>query len=712
MSVDRAADAGMGSEMKEQIFISYARNDLPWVQKLVRQLELYGLTVWWDRTIPPGKSFEEVITTALDNAMCVVVVWSGASVSSEWVKAEAEEGRSRGILCPVMIEDVKPPLIFRHLQSAVLIDWNGSAHDPQFSLLVRSVKEVVGAADKIDCHDSDVIVPLVQAEQIQSDDRLENELSNIPILEDVIDRDKKLDTGEQNKNNAVIELAEDRRSGCDPFVEVSKVESQVVEGAVESKDSIDRVSESVVGGEAGGSIEEGRSSVKDSKKRSRGGLVFIYVSLVAVVVYGAYKFDNYREERGKVKNGIASTTIKDRATKPNTVSSVIFVSSNVDGAQVLLDGVNKGIIAKAGMQKKIGGIRSGVHVLEVSKDEYSLYKKKVSLGGGKEEVVYADLYRVDGEALLEIVANVGGSNLIVDDEEVGSVERISNIRLPVGVHSIRLELPGYRTVTKLIDVRENMRIYPHLYKLSSNADGVAEKVEPTKSILDEFVKDYVAHLNRGGDKFIEMHYADYVDYYSKNSYPKSDVLASKARYFEYWNTVKYKLYKAAKIIKASDNNASIGLLLVYSIGNREDDRGIYGLSQLQLELEQLDGVWRVIKEDSNLLYRESGNYSVLIRPNIPPMVLYYAEIESRLMLDRNSRREIQRKLKLLGFDISKIDGSLGEKSREEIRKWQGSVGLMQTGYFDDESYVRLLDSNLSGVATKNVAEVLTARVDD
>ena len=73
------------------IFISYARADRPRAETLAAALHQTGWSVWWDREIPPGRSFDEVIEEALSQASCVVVIWSEASVRSEWVKTEAAE---------------------------------------------------------------------------------------------------------------------------------------------------------------------------------------------------------------------------------------------------------------------------------------------------------------------------------------------------------------------------------------------------------------------------------------------------------------------------------------------------------------------------------------------------------------------------------------------------------------------------------------------
>ena len=81
-----------------EVFFSYAREDRDRVERLALAFEDAGLDVWWDRKISPGDRFEEVIEQAIDAAHCVVVVWSIASVGSDWVKTEAAEGLETGKL--------------------------------------------------------------------------------------------------------------------------------------------------------------------------------------------------------------------------------------------------------------------------------------------------------------------------------------------------------------------------------------------------------------------------------------------------------------------------------------------------------------------------------------------------------------------------------------------------------------------------------------
>ena len=100
------------------IFISYARADRDKVKPIAKALMVKGWSVWWDWTIPVGKTWRQVITEALDAANCVLVLCSRTSINSDWVHEEAEEGQERRILVPAMINDVKPPLGFRRMQAA------------------------------------------------------------------------------------------------------------------------------------------------------------------------------------------------------------------------------------------------------------------------------------------------------------------------------------------------------------------------------------------------------------------------------------------------------------------------------------------------------------------------------------------------------------------------------------------------------------------
>src|ERR1043166_7394237 len=106
-----------------QIFFSYARPDKDRIEPLVRLLQQQGWSVWWDVKITPGKRWSSVLEKELGEAKCVVVVWSTHSVESDWVLTEAEDAKSRQILVPVLIDDVRIPLEFRRIETASLLFW-------------------------------------------------------------------------------------------------------------------------------------------------------------------------------------------------------------------------------------------------------------------------------------------------------------------------------------------------------------------------------------------------------------------------------------------------------------------------------------------------------------------------------------------------------------------------------------------------------------
>jgi RND family efflux transporter MFP subunit len=126
------------------IFISYTSEDRERVGSLAKALEGKGWSIFWDRNIPPGKTWDEVIEDAIEDARCIIVVWTGASADSGWVRAEAEEGLGRNILVPVMFEDVKIPLRFRPVQAANLIAWEGDTSDAGYKQLQQALIDILG----------------------------------------------------------------------------------------------------------------------------------------------------------------------------------------------------------------------------------------------------------------------------------------------------------------------------------------------------------------------------------------------------------------------------------------------------------------------------------------------------------------------------------------------------------------------------------------
>ena len=121
------------------IFISYAREDRAAIEPLSLALEAVGLTVWWDRDIDGGAEFSALIEKELEAARTVIVAWSAHSISSHWVRDEADFARGEQKLLPISIDGSLPPLGFRQLHALEFKSWDEKASHSCFQGLLKSL---------------------------------------------------------------------------------------------------------------------------------------------------------------------------------------------------------------------------------------------------------------------------------------------------------------------------------------------------------------------------------------------------------------------------------------------------------------------------------------------------------------------------------------------------------------------------------------------
>src|SRR5262245_51762266 len=104
------------------VFISYAKTDRPLALKLAAMLEAEGWKVWWDTSLTIGDDFRNEIMTELGRARAVVVIWTDASIKSDWVRSEAGRAQADRKLIPVKLphlvyEDLPPPFDVLHTEN-------------------------------------------------------------------------------------------------------------------------------------------------------------------------------------------------------------------------------------------------------------------------------------------------------------------------------------------------------------------------------------------------------------------------------------------------------------------------------------------------------------------------------------------------------------------------------------------------------------------
>jgi len=130
------------------IFISYAREDVAWVEKLNRALEAQGYHVWWDRDLATGARYLKETEAQLREARATVVVWSKASIDSHWVADEAALARDLGRLVPISKDGTMPPLGFGQYQATNFSHWNGGAGEP-LPVLLKALAERTQLTERV-----------------------------------------------------------------------------------------------------------------------------------------------------------------------------------------------------------------------------------------------------------------------------------------------------------------------------------------------------------------------------------------------------------------------------------------------------------------------------------------------------------------------------------------------------------------------------------
>lgn len=132
------------------VFISYASEDRTWVNSFAQALKQQGWSVWWDRQIPIGQTYDNVIWSALQSAKCVVVVWSTHSIGSEWVKEEASEAKKKNILLPIRIDESSPPFGFGLRQTQSLVGWEAGLEHEGFRQFLKDLARLLGETARIE----------------------------------------------------------------------------------------------------------------------------------------------------------------------------------------------------------------------------------------------------------------------------------------------------------------------------------------------------------------------------------------------------------------------------------------------------------------------------------------------------------------------------------------------------------------------------------
>jgi hypothetical protein len=93
--------------LERAVFVSYKRADITRVCRIIRTLQTLDLPVWYDKGIPGGTEWDDVIEDRLKRAPFVVLCASQAAIESKYVRREVKFADVMNVpLLPVLLEDV------------------------------------------------------------------------------------------------------------------------------------------------------------------------------------------------------------------------------------------------------------------------------------------------------------------------------------------------------------------------------------------------------------------------------------------------------------------------------------------------------------------------------------------------------------------------------------------------------------------------------
>ncbi|HXQ16408.1 MAG TPA: SUMF1/EgtB/PvdO family nonheme iron enzyme [Caulobacteraceae bacterium] len=132
------------------VFISYKREERARCERIHEKLKALDLDVWFDVRLTAGKSFDREIEAAVKDAKAVVVLWSPASVESEWVREEAGVGKARGVLAAIRISPCDLPFGFGTTHVEDIHEAEFADDHPAWLKILDRIGELMGRPDLAD----------------------------------------------------------------------------------------------------------------------------------------------------------------------------------------------------------------------------------------------------------------------------------------------------------------------------------------------------------------------------------------------------------------------------------------------------------------------------------------------------------------------------------------------------------------------------------
>ncbi|MGO9173876.1 MAG: toll/interleukin-1 receptor domain-containing protein [Rhodomicrobium sp.] len=126
--------------MSADVFLACSKDDHEFVRNFVRELDKRNISVFQDAEIAVGSVWQDVALSWVQSSRLVIALWSGPSLQDEWVRAEAQLALDREKLFPILIEKVRPPVGFSHLEHIDLSNWDGTSSNRELNEILSKLR--------------------------------------------------------------------------------------------------------------------------------------------------------------------------------------------------------------------------------------------------------------------------------------------------------------------------------------------------------------------------------------------------------------------------------------------------------------------------------------------------------------------------------------------------------------------------------------------
>lgn len=125
------------------VFVSYKREEAAVAASLREALIAEGFDVWWDENLQCGQAWAATLDEVVQEAACIVVLWSECAVASKWVRHEASQAIARNVYAPCRLELVQLDSPYDRIQATDLVGWNGDREHGGLRNLIDRVNQLV-----------------------------------------------------------------------------------------------------------------------------------------------------------------------------------------------------------------------------------------------------------------------------------------------------------------------------------------------------------------------------------------------------------------------------------------------------------------------------------------------------------------------------------------------------------------------------------------